>query len=284
MKINKMNLQLFGHVDYGTSDFFTQAFSEMYTEGDNVNNTDTEVPSEPLGATESNPSNQVDEIPDEDIQSTPDVEETPSDDTANQEVSHLTREEMLEAIKATQQEPVLDEETQQALELMSYLKENPHLIQAMREINPDAHQTLNNYVPDEMTKKIQQFEEFMIEQQYQAVVKDMQTKYPDYDADKVLEFAEKHEINDLEVAYKALRADDKPSIDVETERAKIREEIRAEILKELKETETNTSSIVGTGGTVPQVQNSDVLSHQEKKVAMAMGMSPTEYAKWRDGK
>ena len=279
MKINKMNLQLFGYTDYGTSDFFTQTFAEMYTPDENDNNTVTEVPSEGVGEPESVPEETPEEIPEQVIE-TP---SNPSEDVTTPSTPQLTKEELIEAMRASQQ-PVYDEETQQALELMAYLKENPHLINAMREVNPEAYQQMNNYVPDEMTKKMQQFEEFMVEQQYQSVVKNMESKYSDYDADKVLAFAEEHGLSDLEVAYKAIKADNAPTFDVATERAKLREELKAELMAELKQDASNTSSIVGSTGATPPVQTETVISHQEKKVAQAMGMTVDDYAKWRDGK
>lgn len=284
MKRNRIiDLQLFGegYTDYGTSNFFKQTFEEMYTPKEIDNNTTTEAPSEGVQEPESVPIEDVVEIPAEVTETAPIPQEsTPT--PPNESPSQLTREEMLEAIKATQQAPALDEETQQALELMAYLKENPHLINAMREVNPDAHQQLNTYVPDEMTKKLQEFEEFMIEQQYQGVVRDMKTKYSDYDESKVLEFAEEHSITDLEVAYKALKADSTPTFDETAMRNKLREELKAELMQELKQTASNTSTIVGSMGDTPPVQNEVVVSQQEKKVARMMGMSADDYAKWRD--
>lgn len=279
MNKNKMDLQLFGYTDYGTSEFFNETFAEMYTPTENDNNTITDVPSEGVGEPESVPTETPEQIPSEPIE-TP---TNPSEEVLPQTTPQLTKEELIEAMRASQ-EPVYDEETQQALELMSYLKENPHLINAMREVNPDAYQQMNNYVPDEMTKRMQQFEEFMVEQQYQKVVDTMKTKYSDFDEDKVLAFAEEHDISDLDVAYKALKADETPSFDVVAERNRLREELKAELMAELKQDASNTSSIVGSNGATPPVQNEIVVSQDEKKVALAMGMTAEEYGKWRDGK
>ena len=277
--INKMNLQLFAYEDYGTSDFFTQTFNEMYTPVENDNNTSTEGATEVIDAPVSDSIETPEEIPNEVIE-TP---STPPEEVIPTVTPQLTKEELIEAMRASQ-EPVVNEETQQALELMAYLKENPHLISAMREVNPGAHQQLNNYVPDEQTKKMQQFEEFMIEQQYQKVIDVMKTKYADFDEEKVVGFAEQHEISDLDIAYKALKAEVTPSFDVVAERNKLREELKAELLAELKQDASSTSSIVGTGGSVPPVQTEVIISKQEKKVAKAMNMTTEDYAKWRDGK
>ena len=283
MKRNKMNLQLFAYKDYGTSNFFEEAFASAYTSDDNDDNSNTDVPSDTTEAPVSDDTDEVDEIPDGDDETPEDVPQDVVEDVPNVSTPQLTKEELIEAMKASQT-PVYNEETQQAIELMNYLKENPHLVGALRDTDPTAYQEMNNFVPDEMTKKMQEFEEFMVEQQYQKVVSVMKSKYSDYDEDKVLEFAEEHDIADLEVAYKALSADSKPKFDVEAERTKLREQIKAELMKEMRENASSTSTIVGSGGDVPPVQDEVVITQQEKRVAQMLGMSVDEYTKYRDNR
>jgi hypothetical protein len=283
MKRNNMNLQLFAYKDYGTSNFFEEAFASAYTSDDNDDNSNTDVPSDPIEAPVSDDTDEVDEIPGDDNETPDDVPQDVTDDVPDVATPQLTKEELIEAFK-TSQTPVYDEETQQAIELMNYLKENPHLVGALRDTDPTAYQEMNNFVPDEMTRKMQEFEEFMVEQQYQKVVQTMKTKYSDYDEEKVLEFAEQHDIADLEVAYKALSADSKPKFDLEAERTKLREQIKAEVMKEMRENASNTSTIVGSGGDVPPVQDEVVITQQEKRVAQMLGMSVDEYTKYRDNR
>lgn len=283
MKRNNMNLQLFAYKDYGTSNFFEEAFASAYTSDDNDDNSNTDVPSDPIEAPVSDDIDEVDEIPGDDDETPDDVPQDVTDDVPDVATPQLTKEELIEAFK-TSQTPVYDEETQQAIELMNYLKENPQLIGALRDTDPTAYQEMNNFVPDEMTRKMQEFEEFMVEQQYQKVVQTMKTKYSDYDEEKVLEFAEQHDIADLEVAYKALSADSKPKFDLEAERTKLREQIKAEVMKEMRENASNTSTIVGSGGDVPPVQDEVVITQQEKRVAQMLGMSVDEYTKYRDNR
>ena len=56
-------------------------------------------------------------------------------------------------------EQELDEDTKSALELYKYLEENPHLIQAMRDVDVDGYKQLNTYVPDDFINKVQKKEE-----------------------------------------------------------------------------------------------------------------------------
>ena len=85
----------------------------------------------------------------------------------------------------------------------------------MRDVDVEGYSTLNNYVPDEVTKRLQQMEDYIQEQQYNAYIKELQDKYRYFDEDKVLEYAGKHEVLDLEVAYKAMKSDSikEPNID-----------------------------------------------------------------------
>ena len=53
-------------------------------------------------------------------------------------------------------------------------------------------------------------------------------------------------------------------------------------MEELKQNSLNTQSIVGGISQKPVNTDSEVnLSSKEKRIALAMGMTPEEYAKWR---
>lgn len=264
MKICKMNLQMFGTND--DRDFFTSAFNEAYSITDN-----TEAPSD---AVEEPVSDSVDE-----------VEETPVEDikepyNPNDEELRRLYEERFGKEEETQEEanPVYDEETQSALELYKYLEQNPHLVQAMRDVDVEGYKNLNNFVPDELTKKVKEMEEFIEEQRYNSYITGLKSKYSDFDEDKVLEYAEKHDVLNLEVAYKAMKADNVKEPNME----ELRKQIKEELLNELKQNSLETQSIVGGMSQKPIKQDDTVnLSSRESRIAKAMGMTPSEYAKWR---
>ena len=265
MKICKMNLQMFSMND--DRDFFTSAFNEAYSITDN-----TEAPSD---AVEEPVSDSVDE-----------VEETPVEDVKepynpnDEELRRLYEERFGKEEEETQEEasPVYDEETQSALELYKYLEQNPHLVQAMRDVDVEGYKNLNNFVPDELTKKVKEMEEFIEEQRYNSYITGLKSKYSDFDEDKVLEYAEKHDVLNLEVAYKAMKADSVKEPNME----ELRKQIKEELLNELKQNSLETQSIVGGVSQKPINQDESVrLSSREERIAKAMGMTPSEYNKWR---
>ena len=265
MKICKMNLQMFSMND--DRDFFTSAFNEAYSITEN-----TEAPSDAIEEPVSDSVDEVEETPVEDVKEP----YNPNDE----ELRRLYEERFGKEEEETQEEvsPVYDEETQSALELYKYLEQNPHLVQAMRDVDVEGYKNLNNFVPDELTKKVKEMEEFIEEQRYNSYVSGLKNKYSDFDEDKVLEYAEKHDVLNLEVAYKAMKADSVKEPNME----ELRKQIKEELLNELKQNSLETQSIVGGMSQKPIKQDDTVnLSSRESRIAKAMGMTPSEYAKWR---
>lgn len=265
MKICKMNLCMFGMNE--DRDFFTSAFNEAYNITDN-----TETPSDAVEEPVSDSDQTVEETPVEN-------EETPYNPN-DEELRRLYEERFGkdEEEDDDEENPVYDEETQSALELYKYLEQNPHLVQAMRNVDVEGYKNLNNFVPDELTKKVKEMEEFIEEQRYNQYVSGLKNKYSDFDEDKVLEYAEKHDVLNLEVAYKAMKVDSikEPNMD------ELRQQIKEELLNELKQNSLETQSIVGGISQKPIKQDDTVnLSSREQRIARAMGISPSEYAKWR---
>lgn len=268
MKICKptMDLTFFGNSE---KDFFTNAFEEAY----NIGEVESEVTDTPSDAPES-----IESVPNEEVEQIPTKEEETPTELSKEEIKALYEKHYGNSQKEqAKDEPVLDEQTQSALELYKYLEENPHLVQAMRDVDVNGYQQLNSFVPDEVTKKVQELEEYIQEQKYNAYVNELKTKYNDFDEDKVLQYAEEHEVYDLEIAYKALKADSVKEPDIDTLKAQIREEL----LAELKQNSLSTQSIVGSVNQKPINQTEVSLSNREQRIARAMGMSNEEYAKWR---
>lgn len=263
MKCNlKMDLRMFGD-----KDFFSQAFEEAYA------------------ITEPNVEDSVANEGDSEIEPI----ETPVEEkeTVVDPVNELTKEEIKEMYEKyynneenvdNEEEEEYDEEVQSALELFKYLESNPHLVQAMQNVDPVAYQQLNSYVPDEVTKRINELESFKQDYEYEKYISDLKSRYSDFDEDKVLEYGEEHDIVNLEVAYKAMKVDTvkEPNID------ELRAQIKAELMEELKNNSIQTQSIVGGINQKPINQDAEVnLSNKEQRIARAMGISPNDYAKWR---
>lgn len=168
------------------------------------------------------------------------------------------------------------QEVKDALELYKYLENNPHLIQSLQNGNQQAYQEMRNLVPDETMKRLQELEEYVENQRYESYVNGLKTKYSDFNEDAVLEYAQEHDVLDLEVAYKAMKADKtkEPNMD------ELRAQIRQEIMEELKNNSLQTQSIISSSDQTNSVKEEVQLSAQEMRVARGLGMSPSEYAKW----
>lgn len=114
-------------------------------------------------------------------------------------------------------------------------------------------------------------------------IENMQIKYKDFDANQVIQFAVENSIGKLEDAYllnKARNGFPQPSQIVDTDA--LREQIRQDILNELQSS-VDTSSMIGTpGGGKPVQASAPELTAQESRVAKGLGMSPAEYAKWKN--
>lgn len=258
----KMNLSMFND-----RDFFTQAFEEAYP----ITQAEEEVPP-------------IDETPiEEETPIEPEQEPTNEPQTLSDDEIKRLYEEKFGTPQSTQnvkheETHEVDEETQSALDLYKYLQSNPHLVQAMKDVDVEGYQNLNNFVPDEMTKRINELEDYIDEQRYEKYIDGLKRKYEDFDENKVLEYAEENDVTNLEVAYKALKAESVKEPDVE----EIRKQIKAELLEELKNNSINTQSIVGGISQKPITNDNEVsLSAREQRIAKAMGVSFADYAKWR---
>ena len=266
----KINLQYFTESE---KDFFTNAFNEAYNIGEEESASD--VPFEPPQEPESDDKGVDEQIPDDRQESAPE----PSKDEIKSlyEKYYGKPEEHIEQPK----EPQYSEEVQNALELYKYLENNPHLIDAMREVDVKGYEKLQESVPDDVHKKLSELEDYVQEQKYQQYISELKGKFDDFDEDKVLEYAEKHDVYDLEVAYKALKSESEEKPNLEDLRKQIREEVKNELLKELKENSQSTNSIIGGSAPAPATDNEVKLSAKEARVARGMGMTPKEYAQWK---
>ena len=261
-----MNLHIFSDED---KDFFTNAFESAY----NISEEDSTSP-EGIEGSQSTPDGEPNQQVTE-VKEPPQIEDKePTKELTPEQIKELYEQHFG---KQEVQEPELDEQTKSAIELFQYLEKNPHLVQAMRDIDIEGYNQLNTYVPDELTKKVQEMEEYIQEQRYNAYISELKSKFPDFDEDKVVKYAEEREIYDLEVAYKAQKAD---SIKIPDEQA-LREQIKKELLEELKNNSISTQTIIGTNDSKPIESNKPNLTAREIRIAKAMDMSPEEYAKWR---
>ena len=165
-----------------------------------------------------------------------------------------------------------------AQQYYSKMMENPEYAQAFAQNNGLTYIDPKEQAVQELQ---QRYDQMLLERE----IDNMKLKYQDFDPQEVVKFAVDRQINNLEDAYLLNKArtgslQQKESIDKDA----IAEQIRQEVLAELK-SEVNTGSLIGGGGSGKVVQDdTPQLSATEIRVAQGLGMTPLEYAKWKNAK
>ena len=176
--------------------------------------------------------------------------------------------------KKTQEVARTRKENEEALRLYDTLKQNPNIVQQLQSDIEIPRQL------DPTQAKVVELEEKMYDMILEREIESLQTKYKDFEIREVLELASQKEMTNLEDAYLLLKSSKAPvvqSTDVET----MKENLRNEILQELKAEKNTKSIITPSGSELPNVQEV-TYSPSELKVAKNMGMDIKEYIKWRD--
>lgn len=261
----KINLHIFAESE---KDFFTNAFNEAYNIGEST--------PEPVEEPESVPEESPIEEPVKE-EETPPEPPTPS----KEDIKRMYEEYYGKPEEHIKEEPEYPDEVKTALELYKYLESNPHLVEAMRGVDAEGYQQLQEKVPDDVHRKLSELEDYVQEQKYNQYISELKSKFEDFDEDKVLEYAEEHEVYDLEVAYKAMKSEKTPETNLDDLREQIRKEVKEELLKELKENSQSTNSIIGGSAPAPATDNEVKLTAKEARIARGMGLTPSEYVQWK---
>lgn len=170
-------------------------------------------------------------------------------------------------------------EVEEAVQLYEHLKQNPEIAMKIQEVT-NVPRNL-----DPTQAKVIELEQRMYDMMLEREIETLQSKYDDFEVMEVIEMASKKQLTNLEDAYHLVKmskgeTSTKPKDTVDLD--KLKEEVKRELLKEI-EGNVDTSSIIASGKEdVVKPPNTPTLSQAEIKVATSMGMSPDEYAKWRD--
>lgn len=182
--------------------------------------------------------------------------------------------------KKTQELRAMERQTQEAMQFVETIRANPKLA---KELSKEFE--LPTLDPDKA--KLQDIENRYYDLLIEKEISELQKQYGDFNIQEVLTVARDNNLSDLDTAYHVVQSrtqSKKPPVDVD----KLKEQLRDEIMKEVKshqESNVDTSSVIQSGGGTEMVKdNRPTLSAQEMKVAQGMGLSPSEYAKWRDSK
>lgn len=166
-------------------------------------------------------------------------------------------------------------EVEEAVQFYEHLKQNPEVTQQLQQVT-SVPRTI-----DPTQAKVVELEQKVYDMMLEREIETLQSKYDDFEVMEVIEMASQKQLTNLEDAYhlvKSSKGSTQQTIDVD----KLKEDLRKELLKEI-EGNVDTSSIIASGKEeVVKPLNTPTLSQAEIKVATSMGMTPDEYAKWRD--
>ena len=158
------------------------------------------------------------------------------------------------------------------------MKQNPNLVQQLQ--TADTEGVVNKEILSKTTPDNDMLKEVWYKQRSMEIdrqVADIKSKYG-VEIDEVALFNKANELRteDLDFVYRAMSFDNK-----KTDESALIERAKAELRAELENQTKATSTIVTPTkpNTVPNVVAQ--LTEKEKRVAVGMGMSEADYAKWK---
>ena len=170
-------------------------------------------------------------------------------------------------------------ELRDAEELYDYLRNNPHLVQALR----DAEQGTPPPVVNTVTPENQMLRQVMYNQKAMEVdmkVNELKQKYGEIDEVALFNKAAELGTEDLEFVYQGLQG--RQQVDVDSIRQQAIEEARAQLKAELEKDMDSVGTTVSTKQTSP-VKETVSLTAEQKRVAHGMGLTEKEYIQWMEG-
>lgn len=180
--------------------------------------------------------------------------------------------------KKTQELARQREEVQEAVELFEYLQQNPHLVQQLQKL--DESGSANDEVLQKTTPYNAMLKQLWYNQKSMEIdrqLDNLKAKYGDIDEVALFDTARELKTDNLEMAYRVIAFDSKPPLD---EKALI-EKAKNELRMELEKNKQSTKTIVSPTSQVVK-QAADNLTDEEKRVARMMGLSESDYAKWKN--
>lgn len=168
------------------------------------------------------------------------------------------------------------EQLQNAENLYNYVNQNPHLIEAMRNAEGGNVPQINAASPElQMIRQLAYNQKAM---EVDMKLSHLKEKYGDVDEVALFNKAAELRTEDLEFVYKGLQAENN-GIDIESIKQAAIEQAKAELKAELENSRNSVGTTISTQQTQP-VETINTLTPDQKRVAAAMGISESEYAKW----
>ena len=167
------------------------------------------------------------------------------------------------------------EEANDALEVYEYLRNNPHLVNALMQMdNGQVNPVVQKATPENaMMQEILHTQKAM---EIEMKLNDLKSKYGN-DIDEVALFQKANQLKteDLEFVYKALQYDN-----LVANQAKAAQAAVNNIKAEIDANKAAVSTIISTNQS-SVAQPTSTLSEAEKRVAAQMGISEADYLKWK---
>ena len=168
------------------------------------------------------------------------------------------------------------QENKDALELYNYIKNNPHIAQAVSQ--GDFTSLNNSPVANKLNPESQRIDELsykMANIELDNTLNSMKSRYgEDFNEVEVLQEADRLGIGDLEFVYNALQGKKIPTL-----REQLKKEIESSIASKIQNNANATSTIIGDNDVGANVNVNHGLSSDELRVAQKMGLTPERYAK-----
>lgn len=188
-------------------------------------------------------------------------------------------------------------EVQDAIDVYNYLRENPDAARLLAEGGSMSSTTSESIDPTE--SRIRKLERELADSKIQNEIVKLEARFPDFDARTVLEFASKERIADLESAYYAVmgrevlskkgtpkdvteKVVDSAPIDTEAIKNEMYEELKKQILEEIKAEEDTGTLISTTNAPLTGTIKEKKLTPAQKEVANKFRSIDAEtYLKYR---
>lgn len=173
--------------------------------------------------------------------------------------------------RKTQELAAERERLKEASTIYDYLRNNPAVVQAIRQVeqNPNITGILPSEERDQIAKMRIELETMKVDSQ----LRELHTKYGDFDEDAMFRTANEKGVKDLELVVQSMLYNNKPTVDAVAE-------AKRQLKEELENNKEATKTTVKSKAKQPSAKK-DGLTAQEKRVAMMLGVSETDYQKWK---
>lgn len=168
------------------------------------------------------------------------------------------------------------EELKDARELFEYLRANPHIVEAMKQAEQNPQSVAYRKAPTPESELLREIAYNQKAMETDMKLSALKQKYGDVDEVALFQKATELHTDDLEFVYKALNYN-KTQLD---ERSVI-EKAKAELKAELEKNREAVGTTVTTRQSSTPTPTQSSLTDQERRIAAAMGLTESEYAKWK---